>query len=181
VSKGIVFISYGMGGAAIETWSTGLRQLIARCKAIDLDTAGSPYHWSDVNTIVEAINRVPTNMPIGVGGSSLGDDEASDIASRTKRAIKQLFGFQDSSYGVNVGVPDNVEFADNIWNPSWLETFGLGSRKWWRIHPRPDDEKTGRLRNIPIHAPHPDDWGVAQDVIFSRLHARLLGDSMGAK
>jgi hypothetical protein len=173
MSKGVIFISYGMGGAAIETWGTGLRLLIERCKAIGLDTAQSPYHWSDVNTIVEAIGRVPSELPIGVGGSSLGDDEAPDIASRVRRQIKFLFGFQDSSYGVNVGVPDNVEFASNIWNPSWLETFGLGSRKWWRVHPRADDQQTGRLRNIPIHAPHPDDWGVAQDIIFSQIHAKL--------
>lgn len=169
--KGMVFISYGMGGAAVETWDSGLRQLVQRCRAIGLDTMQSPYHWSDVNTIVTEINRAPIGIPIAVGGASLGDNEAPDVASRTKRLIKYLFGFQCSTYGVDVGVPANVEFADNIYNPSWWETFGLGYRQW---HPAAGN-RTTKLQNIPIHAAHPGDWGIAQDIIFSRLHKYMVG------
>lgn len=168
--KGIVFISYGLGGAAIETWSSGLRLFTERCKSIGLDTMQSPYNWNDVNTIVLEINRAPPNIPIAVGGASLGDNEAPDIASRTMRPIKYLFGFQCSTYGVDIGVPRNVEFADNIYNPSWLETFGLGSRQWHKAA----NNRFTVLRNIPLYQPHPDDWGVAQDIVFSQVH-KLTG------
>ncbi len=167
--KGIVFISYGMGGAAVEWWQTGLRRLVTRCKSIGLDTMGSPYNWADVNAIVSEIKQAP-NVPIAVGGASLGDNEAPDIAGRTKRHIAYLFGFQCSMYGVKVGVPSNVGAADNIYNPNWWETFGLGSRQW-TLAP---GNKTTLLRNIPISQPHPDDWGIAQDIVYSRIHHLML-------
>jgi hypothetical protein len=175
--KGVVLISYGMGGSNIETWQSGQRQLVQRCKAEGLDTFASPYNWNQVNDIVAIIDRVPVGIPIAVGGDSLGDNEAPDVAQRTKRTIKYLFGFQKSLYGADIGVPDNVEFADNIMNPGiigFIRTLGMGSGKWWRTHPRADDEQTGRLRNIPIYASHPGDWGIAQDIIFSGIHKRLL-------
>lgn len=167
--KGIVFISYGLGGASIETWNTGLRQLVQRCKAIGLDTMSSPYEWNDINRIIAEIYHVPSGVPVAVGGASLGDNEAPDIASHVKRPIKYLFGFQCSVYGVDVGVPSNVEFADNIYNPSWWETFGLGYRQWHLAA----GNKVTKLQNLPIHAAHPGDWGIAQDIIFSRLHKHM--------
>lgn len=170
--SGYAFISYGLGGTGVETWDTGLRLLVSRCKAIGVNTMASPYSWSDVNTIVAAINKLPTAAKIAVGGASLGDDEAPDIASRTPRTINYLFGFQDSSYGVDVGVPKTALNADNIYNPSWWQTFGLGSRQW---HLAPGNAVT-KLRNIPIYAPHPDDWGAAQDIVFAQIH-KLVGTS----
>lgn len=169
---GKVFISYGLGGAAVETWSNGLRLLVQRCKAIGLDTAGSPYNWNDLGPIISEINRTPSAVPIAIGGASFGDDEAPDIASRiVRRPVKYLFGFQCSIYGVDVGVPSNVEFADNIYNPSWLETFGLGFRRWHLAA----GNKVTKLNNIPVRASHPGDWGIGQDIIFSRLHKHLVG------
>jgi len=166
-----VFASYGLGGSIVEWWNDGLRELIARCRAIGIKTAASPYNWDDVDSIVRHIDGLPADAKIAVGGASLGDDEAPDIASRTKHPIAYLFGFQCSSYGVDVGVPANVAVADNIYNPSWLQTFGLGSRKW-RLAP---GNTVTQLRNIPIYAPHPDDWGAAQDIVFSQIH-KQLGD-----
>jgi hypothetical protein len=175
MTKGRVFISYGMGGAGIETWATGERLLVQRCRSIDLDTVLSPYHWNDVNEIVATINGTPGSIPVAVIGDSLGANEAPDIASRCHRPIQYLGGFQSSLYGVDVGVPANVLAADNIYNPGlvgFLMTFfGLGSRKW---HLAPGN-KTTVLRNLPHVAPHPDDWGWAQDVIFSQIHHKLLG------
>jgi len=161
-----VFISYGMGGAGIEYWDSGLRQLVKRCRALGYDTFGSPYNWSDVNAIVSEINQAPADALIAVGGASLGSNEAPDIADRTKRRIKYLFGFQTSVWGYRTGIPANVERADNIYNPSWLQTFGLGYGKWY---PDPGNVRT-IIRNIPIYAPHPDDWGAAQDIIYSQIH-----------
>jgi hypothetical protein len=73
-------------------------------------------------------------------------------------------------YGVKVGVPANVAVADNIYNPNWWETFGLGTQKWALA---PGNHAT-QLRNIPIQQPHPDDWGVAQDIVFSRLQHLMV-------
>lgn len=174
--KGYVFISYGMGGAAIETWGSGERLLVERCKKLGLDTMNSPYQWSDVELICSQIERCPSDANIAAGGDSLGACEAPDIAmrikQRIKRPIKYLFGFQSSVYGANVPVPSNVEFADNFYNPSWWQTFGLGYRQW-TLAP---GNKTTHLRNIPHYGPHPDDWGWTQDVVFSRIHT-LLGAS----
>jgi hypothetical protein len=175
MTKGRVFISYGMGGAAIETWDSGERLLIKRCKAIGLDTSRSPYQWSDANYIAAEINATVPAIPVAVIGDSLGADEAPDVASRCHRQIQYIAGFQSSIYGADVGVPANVDWADNIFNPGvvgFLMTFfGLGSRQW---HVAPGNTHT-KLRNIPHVAPHPDDWGWSQDVIFSRLHHILLG------
>lgn len=171
--KGAVFISYGMGGAYIETWNSGLRLLVARCKQIGLETFASPYDWYDVEAIVAQIGKLPAGIPVGVGGASLGDDEAPDIATRVKQRhlhpIRYLFGFQDSEYGVNVPVPSNIDFATNIYNPAWWQTFGLGSRKWVKAQ----GNTHTLLENIPIYASHPDDWGVAQDIVFSRIHKHM--------
>lgn len=164
------FISYGLGGRAVEWWDGGLRELVKRCKAIGIETFDSPYHWDDVNVIVRKIAHLGDEHVVAVGGSSLGDNEAPDIARRVGRRIRYLFGFQCSQYGARVGVPANVDYADNIFNPSWLETFGLGHQKWFLA---PGNHVT-HLRNVPLHQPHPDDWGTAQDVVYSQIH-RLLG------
>ena len=170
--RGIVYISYGMGGASIELWNTGLRQLIARCKAAGFDTRNSPYEWNAYNTIINDINfHTPADAPIAAGGASLGDDYATTIASRVKRKIVYLFGFQDSTWAPTVAVTSNVLVADNIYNPSWWQTMGLGSGQW---HLAAGNTVT-KLRNIPIYAPHPDDWGVAQDIVFAQIHKLLAG------
>lgn len=167
--KKYTFISYGLGGAGVEWWANGLRLFTQRCKAIGIDTMGSPYNWNDVEAIVSEIKQAEPDAKIAVGGASLGDNEAPDIAGRVKRPINYLFGFQCSMYGVDVGVTPNVMYADNIYNPSWIETLGLGYRQWHKAQ----GNGVTVLRNIPIHAPHPDDWGAAQDIIFAQVH-RLI-------
>jgi hypothetical protein len=168
--KGVALLSYGMGGKLVEWWPSGLRQLVLRLRAIGFDTFDSPYNWYQVNQLDAIIDRVPMGVPIVIGGSSLGDNEANDVARRTKRKIDYQIGFQDSTYGIQIGVPANVVAADNFYNPSWWATFGLGYGKWARA---PGNNVTV-LRNIPLNQPHPDDWGVAQDIAFSHCHKLML-------
>jgi acrylyl-CoA reductase (NADPH) len=62
----------------------------------------------------------------GDGGASLGSNAAPEVASLVKRRVRYLFGFQDSHWGMHIGVPQNVDYADNVYNPSWWQTFGFG-------------------------------------------------------
>jgi hypothetical protein len=161
--KGVVLLSCGRDS---KLGSMRVRPLVQRIKAIGLETFDSPYYRNQAREIDAIIKRVPWGIPIASGGVYLDKDDGPDVAQRANRAIRYLFGFQCSTYGFKVGVPDNVEFADNIHKPSW---FG---NNWSRNTPRPDDEKTGRLRNIPL-----SDWWVAQDIVFSRVHRLLFPQS----
>lgn len=167
-----IFVSYGLGGVVFDP-PNGERLLISRLKAIGASTQRSPYQWSDVQTIVDAILAAPKDAIICVGGDSLGANEAPAIAQalRGKRTIHYLFGFQRSQYGVQVDVPDNVLVADSIFDPNWFDTFGLGDDPW-RLAA---GNKRTNLRNIAIRAMHPDDYGEAQDLVFDRIKS-LIGE-----
>src|SRR5580704_818193 len=127
------WVSFGLGGAAIDP-VTGESALVARLKAIGVDTRQSPYAWSDIQAIADDILATPEGVKIAVGGDSLGANEAPAIAQavRAKKGLDLLFGFQRSQYGVQVAVPRNVIKAVNVFNPVWIETAGLGDDPWTR-------------------------------------------------
>jgi lysozyme family protein len=156
------WISFGMGGSVFDP-AGGEKQLVERCKGIGIDTRNSPYQWSDINAIVADIDKSDTK--IIVGGDSLGANEAPRIAASTKHNIDLLFGFQPSEWGEHIQVPANVAEAVCIYNPTWIQTIGLGHYPWSLA---PGNKRT-KLSLIPIEAPHPDDWGQSQDIIFKRI------------
>jgi len=160
------WVSFGLGGAVFDP-ATGEAMLVQRLKAIGVDTRGSPYAWSDFNTIIADILATPDSIKIAAGGDSLGANEAPAIAQavRQKKGIDVLFGFQRSEYGVQVAIPANVIKAVNVYDPIWLETGGLGDDPWTLE----DGNKRTVLRTIPIEAAHPDDFGVAQDIVFTYI------------
>lgn len=165
------FISFGMGGANLDP-TYGERYLVERLKAIGVDTMNSPYQWSDVQKIYNDIRKVPLTDALVGGGDSLGANEAPAIAAYLgRRKIDYLFGFQRSTWGgEQCGVPSNVVAADSIFNPGiigFLRTLGMGSDPWTLA----EGNTTTKLQNIPLKMPHPADYGVAQDIIFSRIHA----------
>lgn len=162
------FISFGLYGAAMDP-ASGEVQLVARCKAIGVNVMGSPYQWSDIQLIVDQIMGLSLGVKIAVGGDSLGANEAPAIAQALvgKRDIDLLFGFQRSEYGVQVPVPHNVIKAINVYNPIWIETGGLGDDPWTLA---PGNTRT-KLITTPIEAAHPDDFGVAQDIVFNQIKA----------
>lgn len=170
-----VWISYGMGGGALDP-PAGIRQLVARCKAAGMNTMASPYAWSDINRIAHEVETASNDVKIAVIGDSLGANEAPQIARMVKRDIDLLGGFQASEYGAGVIdmpglgggvilVPRNVVKAVEIYNPIWVETFGLGDVTW---KAEPGNTRT-IVRNVAIEAPHPGDFGLGQDVMFSYL------------
>ena len=165
-TKVYAFMSFGLGGAALDP-AGGEARLIGRLKAIGVDTVASPYDWSDIQTIVDRCVALPKDAKLAVGGDSLGDNEALQIAHMLngRRDIDLLFGFQRSEYGVQFNVPANVIKAVEIYNPVWLETLGLGDDPWVLA---PGNRRTV-LRNIPIEATHPDDFGIAQDIVFAYI------------
>ena len=168
------WVSYGLGGTTFDP-ASGEQQLVARLKAIGVNVHSSPYQWSDIQTIVNEILVASKTNKIFVGGDSLGANEAPAIAAALvgKTWIDYLFGFQRSQYGVQVAVPRNVFVADSIYNPAWVETVGLGDDPW-TLAPEND---TTKLKNIPIYAAHPDDFGVAQDLVFNHIKAIIAGSN----
>ncbi len=162
------WISFGMGGQQLDP-SNGERYLVARLKAIGIDTMASPYQWSDTQLIVNQILAAKDCDKDAVGGDSLGANEAPAIAAAVvgKHDIDLLFGFQRSEYGVMVDIPSNVLKAVNVYDPVWLETQGLGDAPWKLAA---GNTRTV-LRTLAIEAMHPDDYGVAQDVIFNYVKA----------
>lgn len=175
--KGLVLVLYGMGGAGIETWESGLRQFVRRCKAAGYETMSSPYNWDQGNVAAGLIRQAQAGAPIAVVGASLGNLATMDVAKGVSRTVRYCGGFQGSIWGKTSGlgvldVPANVDYADNIYNPGligFIRTFGMGSVKWRRAA----GNQHTIVRNIPVYASHPDDWGIAQDVIFGRLHHML--------
>ena len=132
------WVSYGLGGTVFDP-ASGELQLVGRLKEIGVHTGSSPYQWSDIQTIVDEILKAPKDAKIIVGGDSLGANEAPQIAQALlgHRTIDYLFGFQRSEYGVQVDVPKNVLVATSIWNPSWIETMGLGDDPGARLMATP--------------------------------------------
>lgn len=164
------WISYGLGGEYLDP-PGGESMLVKRLIAIGVNTRASPYAYSDYQEIInEVLATKKTILPVPkfvIGGDSLGDNNALVIANalRGRADIDLLFGFQRSLYGAQLTVPDNVIEGVEIYNPYWWETFGLGDDPWALA---PGNKRT-KLRNVPIAAPHPGDFGVAQDIVFNYI------------
>jgi|SRR6478672_13202270 len=163
-----MWASFGQFGQAADP-VTGIRQLVARAKAIGVNVMHSPYQWFDANTIAAEVEQIKKNDPaskIIVGGASLGDNEAVEIANllKGKCDIDLLFGFQRSRFGRQFQLPANVVKAIEIHDPNIL-TDPFGDDPWVRAagNTRTD------LRNIPIDALHPGDFGPGQDIVFNAI------------
>jgi hypothetical protein len=159
------WISFGMGGQSFDP-ASGETYLVARLKAIGVDTRNSPYQWSDIYTIIDDVKKTPKGIKVAIGGDSLGANEAPAIAVGVGNfPIDYLFGFQRSEYGEQVAVPKNVLVAESIYNPIWIETLGLGDDPWSLA----DGNTTTKLTNTPMTVVHPDDWGDAQDIVYKAI------------
>jgi lysozyme family protein len=156
------WISFGMGGASLDP-AGGEAYLVQRCQAIGIDTRHSPYQWNDLQTIANDISL--SNTKVIVGGDSLGANSAPHIAALTKNNIDLLFGFQPSNWGEKVLVPANVAVAVCIYNPVWFETLGMGNYPWALA----EGNHRTKLIVYPIEAPHPDDIGHSQDIVFNYI------------
>lgn len=126
------FVSFGMGGAGLDP-TYGERWFVQRLRQAGVDCA-DPFNWSDVQLIVDQILRVPTSTKVFIFGDSLGANEAPAIAAalRGRRKIDGMGGFQPSVWGEHVEITDNVIEAICLYNPVWVQTFGLGDYPWVR-------------------------------------------------
>jgi hypothetical protein len=182
-------ISYGMGGDSIDRMASnggGEDYLMARLKAKGINTLGSVYQWSDTQLRFDALRKLPaTTKKFGVG-DSLGDNELGDDVQALKEVgvvMDFIGGFQGSEWGKHTSISDNVRYACLIYNPNVFETAALGAFPLPLDVP-PTDIPSGNLydggwylgnngktwvRYVQIEAPHPDDWGLAQDIVYDDI------------
>jgi hypothetical protein len=125
--KAYGFGMYGMWGPVTDPGEAEFCQKVA---ALGVDIGASPYRDYDVNTIVAAINVLPSGVCVLVWGSSLGANNSPVVGSYTNRTIDGMWGFQASLYGAQVPITSNVKFAHEVYNPNLLETGGLGAYQW---------------------------------------------------
>lgn len=128
------FTMYGMGGAALDGgWE---QWLVSKLKAMGINTAASPYQWTNTQIIANAITALPPTAKVIIGGDSLGACSTPMIANAFRNypgRISYIFGFQPSVYGNNVdgyAITAAVKVARCVYNPNWLETLGLGAVRW---------------------------------------------------
>ncbi len=170
--RAFAFVSYGMGGAALDP-AGGEVVLVAKIKALGVDVGQSPYLYSDVQLISNAILATPEGSIIIVGGDSLGANNAPYIATsiRARRGVDYLFGFQPSVWGYHSTVPASVVEALCIYNPTWIETFGLGDYAW----PLEGGNHRTKIRYIQNSDPHPGDSDPAMQAVIVADIKRIIG------
>lgn len=189
----VVVISYGMGGDAIDKPASGgygEDYLKARVQKLPgTDTLRSVYNWYQTQQIVDdirAVKRANPKAKIAIGGDSLGDNELGDIVAALAEIgieVDLIFGFQGSEWGKHTKITANVKRALIIFNPVGIETGWLGAYALPLVEPPVVAEgedlydgkwRTGnggktQVRYVPIQAPHPDDWGDAQNIAFQEI------------
>lgn len=188
-----VLVSYGMGGDSIDRVASnggGEDYLKARCdKLTGVNTVNSVYQWSDTQRRFDDVRRIKHLNPaakIALGGDSLGDNELGDDVAYLEQVgieVDLIFGFQGSEWGKHTQITANVKKALIIYNPNAIMTAGLGAYALPLVEPpvvAPGESlydgkwRTGnggktQVRYVQIEAPHPDDWGVAQDLAFAEI------------
>lgn len=172
MTKAEAWVSYGLGGQAFDP-AGGEVALVAKIAALGVNCGDSPYLYSDVQTIVNGILAAPAGTKIILGGDSLGANNAPYIATALlgKRKIDYMFGFQPSVWGYHGTVTENVVEYLCIYNPNWLETFGLGDYPW----PVADGNKITKGRYIMNSDPHPGDSDVAMQATIIKDIKRVIG------
>lgn len=128
-----IFMEYGAGGQALSgALGPGSGTLGDQIKA----KFGSAvritgyYDWTDYSVIAVA-NAIPASKKVIIIGDSCGASIGPfDAAAMTRPA--EIIGVQASIYCPTVGftdpVPSTTSFAEETYNPSLIETGGLGYR-----------------------------------------------------
>lgn len=157
---------FGMGGRGTDPDEITFS---ARVASLGVHIGNSPYMDYQTNEIAAAIDTLPTNAIIFVWGTSLGANDCTVIASRTKRTIHGIFGFQASIYGAKVPVPSTVLFAHLIYSYNPIPFPGLGAYKW---KPGQGFDPV-RLHLTPHHLRHPGDWDKGDQEMYLREMQRI--------
>ena len=160
----MAWLSMGQFGHAADP--INFDRFVARVKAEGVNVMHSPYQWSDDAQIVNEIEAAPKDAKIVVCGASLGDNEVLQIANMlaAKRNIDLACGFQRSVFGVQFKIPANIVKAMEIHCPNiFVDPFGDDP---WILA---DGNTTTKLRNVPIIAAHPGDFGQGADILIAAI------------
>jgi hypothetical protein len=161
----LAWLSMGQFGRAADPINFG--HFVTRVKMEGVDIRHSPYQWSDDARIAAEIEAAPADAKIVVCGASLGDDEVLQIANMLtahKRTVDLAAGFQRSKFGVQFKVPPNVLRAIEVHCPNILmDPFGDDP---WVLE---DGNTTTKLKNVPVLAVHPGDFGQGADIIVAAI------------
>ncbi len=166
-----VAVVFGLGGGALDP-AGGESRLVARLKALGVDTGASPYQYYDTNGIVGLLRGTALGKAEfkAIVGDSLGACNAPFFAQQYGHTVDYIAGFQPSEYGMHAPVPPNVVRAHCIYDPYWIDTWGLGHAKW-ELAP---GNRTTKLILTEHRGAHPDDWGYSQDLVFAEIKS-LIG------
>jgi hypothetical protein len=137
----------GMWGGITDP---GAREFTNKVKLLDperIDIGNSPYPDYQIPQIAADFSAAPTDAIRMGGGSSLGCNNIAMIGLYVPHlTFHGIWGFQASDYGARAkegttydGIPSNVLFAHEVYNPIWLQTGGLGAYEWVRS---PNNHKT---------------------------------------
>jgi hypothetical protein len=158
-----------MGYPVTETpW--GMPQLKTRLEAIGVTVLLTS--WKDRQS---AYNFMSGFVGIRIyTGDSLGAGSAGQYPGDVKGIVDYAAGFQPSDYDARTTKDDqgnpiqiiavNITRAHCIFDPNWIDTFGLGQTQWRLAH----GAKTV-LSNTAHPGAHPDDWGYSQDLVFNEI------------
>jgi len=164
-----IAIVYGLGGAAFDPLS-GERHLTARLQEIGVNTGESPYQHYDSQKVYNFLKEGVALFFRGIIGDSLGACNAPLFAQNLyPLTVNYIAGFQPSQYGIHCPVPRNVEVAHCIYDPVWMDTFGLGAYCWELAA---GNHKT-KLLVTQHRGAHPDDWGYSQELVFNEVKGLL--------
>jgi hypothetical protein len=109
----------------------------------------------------------------GYAGDSLGAGSAGTYPMDVKGDVEFAGGFQPSMYDARshdevITVASNLKLAHAIYNPSWIETGGLGISEY-----RPAPHARTVVINTKHYGPHPDDWSVTQSWMLAWIKSDL--------
>lgn len=154
---------YGMGGYLTDPIEYSFSK---RVESLGVNISNSPYRDYEYTTISSIINSLPQNVKIILWGSSLGANNLPYICSLVKnRIIDGIWGFQASLYGMRYPIPQNVQFAHEVYNSSVLETGGLGAYKWVKAN----NNKTTNLYLSDRHDMHPGETEASQEMFLAEM------------
>jgi hypothetical protein len=166
----------GQGYPLTET-QAGLPTLKKRLNTVGIDTGQGPFKHTDRQQIRDWLYGFKGFRALI--GDSLGAGVAALYAGDLDGSVDFVGGFQPSAWDpvgqgpINdrvIVVSFKVKVAHCIWNPSFVETGGLGNAHYV-ITP---GSKTD-LTTTEHHGAHPDDWGYAQDLMFNHLYQLAKG------
>lgn len=164
---------YGMWGPFTDP---GAREFTNKVKLIApdrIDIGDSPYRDYEITKIAKDFTDAPANAIRLGGGSSLGCNNIAAIGQYAPSVTTHgIWGFQASDDGLKAvlgttyeGIAKNVLFAHEVYNPIWIQTFGLGAYEWVRA---PGNSRTG-LHTSKHYDFHPGETEQVQAMFLAEI------------